>query len=83
MSDGVLPTSAQVPARVLTLELRVSEQQRAIDRIEAVASRLFWVVLGGSLSVALTVASAALYVGARFEAVAQLDRRVARIEDAR
>ena len=77
------PTTSEVPGRLLALEIRTYNNAKALSRLEARLERLFWVILGGSFAVMVTVITAALYVGGRFAAIENLDRRVSRMEDAR
>jgi hypothetical protein len=77
----VPPTAAQMPGRVLALEVR---QKRIIDGLasgKSIVRGLVIAVVTGSLGVMVTVIGAAVYVGGRFQAVTDLDRRVSRIED--
>lgn len=81
------PTLQQIPGRLLAVELRVQDTAQKlrvvdarVDRYDGQLERLFWVVLCGSLGVMVTVTTAALYVGGRFQAVTDLDRRVGRME---
>lgn len=75
------PTAAQLPGRLLAVEVK---QQRIIELVRAQRRMALWLVgtvVGGSLGVMLTVIGAAIYVGGRFQAIVELDRRVTRIED--
>ena len=77
----VPPSAAQVPGRLLAVEVR---QQRILAETAAWRSltrTLVIAVVGASLGVMTTVIGAAVYIGGRLQAVADLDRRVSRIED--
>lgn len=79
---GLQPASPEhVPGRLLAAEIRTYHNGKALGRLESRLERLFWVILGGSFAVMVTVISAAIYVGGRFAAIENLDRRVSRLED--
>lgn len=79
----VPPTASTIPGRLLAVEVRSFNNARAIARLEGVAMKLTLTIVAASLGVILTIISAAVYVGGRFQAVSELDRRVSRIEDRR
>jgi hypothetical protein len=79
----VPPTPDTIPGRLLAVEVRSFNNSRAIARLEGIAVKLTLTIISASLGVILTVIGAALYVGGRFQAVSELDRRVSRIEDQR
>jgi hypothetical protein len=74
------PTPSTIPGRLLAVEVRTHQNSRDIAGIKNVASRLVLAIIGASLTVTITVVSAAIYVGGQFRAVAELDRRVVHLE---
>lgn len=77
----VPPSAAQVPGRLLAVEVR---QQRLLIEMGAwrsLTKALVIAVVSASLGVMATVIGAAVYIGGRLQAVADLDRRVSRMED--
>lgn len=88
--DDIPDTGTGITGRLLATEIRVAslaKDQKSTDdklsRYDTRLERLFWVILGGSFAVMVTVISAALYVGGRLNAIENLDRRVTRLEDSR
>lgn len=86
--DDIPDTGSGIGGRVLATEIKLAQlmrDQKAVEqrheRLESRIERLFWVVLGGSFAVMVSVISAAIYVGGRFQAVEDIERRVTRIED--
>jgi hypothetical protein len=81
---GIVPPSAEhVPGRLLANEIRAYHNSKALQRLDSRLERLFWMILAGSFGVMITVIGAAIYVGGRFQAIENLDRRVTRLEDGR
>jgi len=86
--EDIPDTGSGTAGRVLATEIKqiqlsrsVTQLEHRLDRLETRLERLFWVVLAGSLSVAISVIGSAIYVGGQFQAIRDLDRRVTRIED--
>ncbi len=77
------PTHETMPGRLLAVEVRVHNNAHRLARLEDTLSRMLWAVVGGSVAVMVTVITAAIYVGGRFQAVTDLDRRMTRVEDRR
>jgi hypothetical protein len=81
-AHGIQPaTTEQMPGRLLATEIRAYHNSRALARLDGRLEKLFWMILAGSFGVMVTVIGAALYVGGRFAAIENLDRRVLRLED--
>ncbi|UJR81501.1 hypothetical protein [Sandaracinus amylolyticus] len=83
-----LPTPADMPARVLALELAANARKRDSQRahhdldgrvaaLEGLVRRLSWMVLGGSATVATACVGVGLYVGTQ---VATLEAALSRVE---
>lgn len=86
--DEIPDTGTGIGGRMLATEIKLAQmmrEQKAAEvrheRLEGRLERLFWVVLVGSFGVMVSVISAAIYVGGRFQAVEDIERRLTRIED--
>jgi uncharacterized membrane protein HdeD (DUF308 family) len=75
------PTQETMPGRLLAVEVRAHNNAKRITAMESLLGRFTLAVVAASLGVMVTVIGAAVYVGGRFQAVTDLDRRIAHLED--
>lgn len=75
------PTAETMPGRLLAVEVRAHNNAKRIVAMETLIGRFTLAVVGASLGVMVTVIGAAVYVGGRFQAVTDLDRRIGHLED--
>lgn len=76
-----MPTQETIPGRLLSVEVRAHNTAKKMAMMESLLWKLVFTIVAASFGVIATVISAAVYIGGQLQSVADLDRRVATLEN--
>jgi len=76
-----VPKAADVPLWVHSNTVAIRGITRRLARRESFEDKLFWVVIGGSFGVILSVVSAAVYIGGELSSLHYLQERATRNDE--